>query len=189
MKYFTPLLVIASIVILCLFWVGGIYNTLVSERIAVQTAESQVEAQLQRRFDLIPNLVASVKGAQIQEQKVFKDIADARTHYAGTTPSSSDRIAAANQYESAISRLLVIVESYPQLTSNQSIKDLMTELEGTENRISVARQRYNETDQQYMQQLQIFPGNLVAGIFHFQSLPLFQSTPGAQVAPSVNFTK
>ncbi|MGI8419653.1 MAG: LemA family protein [Candidatus Levyibacteriota bacterium] len=189
MKSWVPIAVIAGIILLFAIWIGGAYNSLVVDRVGVQTAQAQVETQLQRRFDLIPNLEASVKGAQIQEQKVFKDIAQARTHYAGTAPQSADRVQAANQYESAIGRLLVVVESYPQLQSNQAIQDLMTQLEGTENRISVARQRYNETDQLYMQHLQTFPGNIIAGMFHFLPLPLFQSTPGAETAPKVNFNQ
>lgn len=189
MKNWIPFAAFAGVIVLIIFWVGGTYNSLVSQRVAVQTAQAQTETQLQRRFDLVPNLVATVKGAQIQEQKVFKDIADARTRYAGTPPLSSDRVQAANQFESAIGRLLVIVENYPQLQSNQAVQDLMTQLEGTENRISVARQRYNETDQQYIQSLQIFPGNIVANMFYFQSLPLFQSTSGGAIAPKVDFTK
>lgn len=188
MKQWMPLVIIGGIILIIFIWIGGTYNALVSERVAVQTSQAQVETQLQRRFDLVPNLVASVKGAQIQEQKVFKDISDARTHYSGTAPLSSDRIQAANQYESAISRLLVVVENYPQLHSNQTVQDLMTQLEGSENRISVARQRYNETDQLYMQHLQTFPGNIIASMFHFQPIPLFQSTPAAQTAPKVDFT-
>ncbi len=187
MKTLIPVAVVLGVLFIIFTMVMGSYNSLVRERVAVQTAQAQVETQLQRRFDLVPNLVASAKGAQIQEQKVFKDIADARTHYAGTTPLTPERIQAANQFESAISKLLVIVENYPQLQSNQAVRDLMTELEGTENRISVARQRYNETDQQYIQHLQTFPGNIVAGLFHFQELPLFQSTPGAETAPKIDF--
>lgn len=189
MKNWVPVIVIGVVLFFFILWMGGTYNSFVGQRIAVQTAQAQVETQLQRRFDLVPNLVASVKGAQIQEQKVFKELADARTHYAGTQPLSAQRIQAANQYESAISRLLVIVENYPQLQSNQAITDLMTQLEGTENRISVARQRFNEADQQYIQNLQSFPGNIVASLFHFQPIPLFQSTPGAAAAPKVNLTQ
>lgn len=189
MNKWIPLAIIGGIFILIILWVMGSYNSLVSDRVAVQTAQAQVETQLQRRFDLVPNLVASVKGAQLQEQKVFKDIADARTHYAGTQPLSPDRVQAANQFESAISRLLVIVENYPDLKSNQTVQDLMTQLEGSENRISVARQRYNEADQQYTIHVQSFPGNIVAGMFHFQPLPLYQSTPGAANAPKVDFTQ
>lgn len=184
-----PFAVVMGIVLFFVVWVGGSYNSLVSERVAVQTAQAQVETQLQRRFDLVPNLVASVKGAQIQEQKVFKDIADARTRYGGTAPLTPERVQAANQFESALGRLLVIVENYPELKSNQAVQDLMAQLEGTENRISVARERYNEADQQYIQHLQTFPGNIVAGFFHFQVLPLFQSTNGAVTAPKVDFSK
>jgi len=189
MKNWMPLAAIVGIILVILIWVGGTYNSFVSEKVAIQTAQSDVETQLQRRFDLIPNLVASVKGSQAQEQKVIGEITDARTKYAGTAPLSPERVQAANTLESAVSRLLVIVENYPDLKSNQTMQDLMTELEGTENRISVARQRYNETDQQFLQQLQTFPSNLVAKIFHFQPLPLFESTPAAATAPKVDFAQ
>lgn len=167
-------------------WVVGTYNSLIQQRIAVQTQQAQVETQLQRRFDLVPNLVASVKGIMVQEQKVFKDIDDARTKYAGTQPGTAERMSAANQYESAIGRLLVITENYPELKSAGNVADLMTQLEGTENRISVARQRYNEAVQTYNQHIQTFPGNTIAGMFQFQQAVMFQSTPGAETAPKVN---
>ncbi len=169
---------------------GGTYNSLVAEKVAVQTQQAQVETQLQRRFDLVPNLVASVKGAQIQEQKVFEDIANARTHYAGVASGTPEKIQAANQFESALGRLLVIVENYPQLQSTQTVQDLMTQLEGAENRISVARQRYNESVQIYNQHVQTFPTNFIAGMFGFQPLPLFTTTtPEAKNAPKVEFEK
>ena len=180
-------LILLGLIIAGIF--GGTYNSLISEKVAVQTAQAQIETQLQRRYDLIPNLVASVKGAQIQEQKVFNDIAQARTHYAGVPSGTPEKIQAANQLESAIGRLLVIVESYPQLQSTQTVSDLMTELEGTENRISVARERYNEAVQTYNQHVQTFPTNVIAGMFGFKTLPLFESTPVAQTAPKVDFGK
>lgn len=186
------LISIGIVVFIVVVFFGSIvstYNSLIQQRIEAQTQQAQIETQLQRRFDLVPNLVASVKGAMIQEQKVFKDIDDARTRYAGTPSGTPEKVAAANQFEGAIGRLLVVMENYPQLQSIQAVRDLMTQLEGTENRISVARQRYNEAVQQYNQHLQTFPSNFIAGMFGFQQMPLFQAVPSAQTAPQVDFNK
>lgn len=187
MKY--VLITIGILIVLVLISsavISSSYNALVAEKVAAQTAQAQVEAQLQRRFDLIPNLVASVRGAQIQEQKVFDDIAMARAHYAGIPSGTPDKIQAANQLESAVGRLLVVIESYPDLRSTQTVQDLMTSLEGTENRISVARERYNEAVQQYNQHVQTFPTVIIANRFGFKPLPLFTSVSAAQQAPKVN---
>jgi LemA protein len=170
-------------------WVAGQYNGLISLRVETQTQQGQIEAQLQRRFDLVPNLVGAVKGAMAQEQAVFKAIADARTKYAGAAPGSSEKLAAGTQYESAIGRLLVVMENYPQLKSVEVVQDLMVQLEGTENRISVARQRYNEAVQPYNQRLQSFPTNIIGGIFGFKDAAFFKGAEGSDVAPKVDFTK
>jgi|SRR3989344_4976689 len=179
--------IIAFAVLLFLGSIVGTYNSLISTRMEAQTQQAQIETQLQRRFDLVPNLVASVKGAMSQEQKVFKDLADARTRYAGTPSGTAEKVAAANQFESALSRLLVIMENYPQLQSISAVRDFMTQLEGTENRISVARQRYNEAVRNYNRDLQTFPSNTIAKMFNFQSMPLFQAAPSSQTAPKVDF--
>ncbi len=188
-----PIWIVLGVIILGIVIFGasfsGIYNSLVSQRVEVQTQQAQIETQLQRRFDLVPNLVASVKGAQLQEQKVFKDIADARSHYAGTPSGTPEKMQAANQFESALGRLLVITENYPELKSNATVQDLMTQLEGTENRISVARQRYNEAVQAYNQHVQTFPTNLLAGMFGFRSFPMFESVQDGKSAPKVDFGK
>ena len=190
MKYVLTGLGILAIIGFMLFsWVIGSYNGLVSQRTEFQTQQGQIEAQLQRRFDLVPNLVGAVRGAMTQEQKVFKDIADARTHYAGTPAGTPDKLAAAGQYEGAISRLLVIMENYPQLNSVGTVKDLMTQLEGTENRISVARQRYNEAVQPYNNSVQMFPGAVIAGMFGFKVQPFYQGQVGSENAPKVDLTK
>lgn len=180
------LLVVAIVLVLGLYAVG-VYNGLVSGNNNVDVAWSQVETQLQRRFDLIPNLVESVRGAQIQEQEVFGQIADARTRYAGAT-SVDEKVAAANQLESSLARLLVIVENYPQLASTETVKNLMVQLEGTENRISTERGRYNETVGAYNLQVKRFPTNIMAGLFGFDERNLFESAEGADVAPIVDFT-
>lgn len=187
MKWFLIIIAILVIAGFSIFsWITGTYNSLIRERTDVQTQQAQVETQLQRRFDLVPNLVASVKGALAQEQKVFKDIADARTKYGGTAPGSSERVQAANQYESALGRLLVVMENYPELRSINTVQDLMTQLEGTENRINVARQRYNESVRTYNQHVQTFPTNMIAGMFGFTQQPMFESVQGADRPPEVN---
>jgi len=170
-------------------WITGTYNGLVTQRTEFQTQQGQVEAQLQRRFDLVPNLVGAVKGAMAQEQKVFKDIADARTHYAGTPAGTPEKIEATNQFEGALSRLLVIMENYPQLKSIDTVQALMTQLEGTENRISVARQRYNEAVQPYNNSVQMFPGNIIAGMLGFKYQPFYKGQAGSEFAPRVDLTK
>lgn len=185
-KWLIPLGIIALIGFFLFSMVGGTYNSLVKERIEVQTQQGQVETQLQRRYDLVPNLVESVKGALKQEQKVFKDIADARTKYGGSAAGSPERMQAANQLEGALGRLIVIMENYPELRSITTVQDLMVQLEGTENRINVARQRYNESVKIYNQKVQVFPTNILAGVFGFTSYPMFESIQGAERAPEVD---
>lgn len=187
------LLALVGILIIAVFFVGiiglsviGSYNSLVTERVGVDTAQSQIETQYQRRYDLIPGLVGATKGYLTQEQKVFGDIANARTHYAGAPTGSPDKIAAAGQLDGALSRLLVIVENYPDLKSNVTVQSLMDELAGTENRINVARQRYNEAVQGYNTDIHVFPRSVIAGVFNFKDRPFYQSQDGAQNAVPVN---
>jgi len=183
--------VIAILVILgALFLVygtfTGTYNRLVASNQQINAAQAEVETQLQRRFDLIPNLVESTKGILAQERAVFDAIAKARTQYAGTQPQTPERVEAANQYESAIARLLVVVENYPVLRSNETVQSLMKELSSTENQVAYARRGYNTAVQEYNTTVQSFPTNLVAGVMGFRPRPYFQATPGAEQAPKVN---
>jgi len=163
----------------------GQYNSLAKASNAVDGQWKQVEVQYQRRFDLIPNLVESVKGAQQQEQKVFSDIADARTRYAGAQ-SITDRVAAANDLESSLGRLLVITENYPELRSNQNVMSLMDELSGTENRISVERGRYNTQVQNFNTRLSTFPTSFTAKMFGYQKKDYFDATSGSENTPKVD---
>jgi len=177
--------VIAAIIIIFGLWIMGSYNGFVSMNQSVDTAWADVETQYQRRFDLIPNLVNATKGFLKQEQKVFGDIAEARTHYAGAqTPS--DKIQASDNLNSALSRLLVIIENYPNLKSNETVKGLMDELAGTENRINVSRIRYNDITKTYNIATKQFPGNIIAGLFNFSEKPLFKSEEKAKTAPTVD---
>jgi LemA protein len=165
---------------------GCSYNRFVGQEEAIKTQWAQVENQLQRRNDLIPNLVETVKGIAQQEKDVFGQIAESRAKLAGArTPEQT--MEAANQQSAALSRLLVIVENYPQLRSNESFNRLMDELAGTENRLAVERMRYNERVQEYNTARRRFPANVTAGIFGFKEYPLFKAPPEAQRVPKVNF--
>jgi len=179
------IIVIAAVVVLLGVWMYSSYNSLVSANEAVSNQWAQVQTQYQRRFDLIPNLVNSVKGILTQEQTVFTAIADARTHYAGAT-TNDGKAAAAGEVESALGRLLVITENYPELKSSTNVQDLMTELEGTENRISVERKRYNDLVQDYNLKTKQFPGSVVAAIFGFKEHAYFNADTAAATAPVVN---
>jgi LemA protein len=165
---------------------GCSYNRFVSQEEAVKAQWAQVQNQLQRRSDLIPNLVETVKGYASHEQEVFQQIAESRAKLAGAqTPA--DTIAAANQQSSALSRLLVIVENYPILKANEQFNRLSDELAGTENRIAVERMRYNERVQEYNTGRRQFPGVITAKIFNFQDYPLFEAPASAQQVPKVSF--
>src|SRR6266849_5605993 len=162
-------------------------NQMAIKREAVNAAWSQVDVVLQRRADLIPNLVETVKGYAVQEQTVFGDIAKARSALlSASTPT--DKIAANQRLDSALGRLLVVVEKYPQLKSNENFLRLQDELAGTENRIAVERRRYNETLQDYNTYLSLFPNNLVASMSGFaRNDAYFKADEGARQAPKVNF--
>jgi len=165
----------------------GARNEIVRKNEAVNSAWSQVDVVLQRRADLIPNLVETVKGYAAQEQKVFGDIANARAALLGArTPA--DRIAANGQLDGALGRLLAIVENYPQLKSNENFLRLQDELAGTENRIAVERRRYNETVQDYNTYIGLFPNNIFAAWAGFhRNDAYFKAAEGAREAPRVRF--
>src|SRR5437763_7410785 len=167
---------------------GCSYNKFVSQDEAIKAQWAQVQNQLQRRNDLIPNLVETVKGYAGHEQAVFKDIAEARSRLL-SAKSPEETIQAANQQTSALGRLLAVVENYPQLRANEQFNRLMDELSGTENRIAVERMRYNERVQEYNTARRQFPGNLTAKLFSFKDYPFFEAPPAATQAPKVNFSK
>ena len=167
---------------------GCSYNSFVGQEEAIKTQWAQVENQLQRRNDLIPNLVETTKGIAQQEKDVFGQIADSRAKMAGAT-TPEQRIAAANEQSSALARLLVVVENYPQLRSSESFNRLMDELAGTENRIAVERMRYNEQVQAYNTSRRQFPSNITASIFGFGEYEVFNAPPEAERVPNVNFSR
>src|SRR5271166_4508749 len=184
-------LIILIILLVLGFWLGSTFighrNEMVRKKEAVNAAWSQVDVVLQRRADLIPNLVETVKGYAAQEVKVFGDIAAARAALIGAkTPQ--DKIAANGQLDSALGRLLVVVENYPQLKSNENFMRLQDELAGTENRIAIERRRYNETIQDYNTYIGLFPNNIVASLSGFtRNDAYFKTDEGARQVPKVNF--
>lgn len=165
---------------------GTYYNSFVRQVNAIEGQWKQVEVQYQRRFDLIPNLVSAVKGLMKQEQTVFGDIASARTAYGGAT-SVDGKVAAANQLEGALGRLLAIFENYPQLKSDTAVLRLQDELAGTENRIAVERRRFNELVQSYNTGVTTIPGTLFARLMGFSAKAYFQAAAGSDQAPNVEF--
>jgi LemA protein len=167
---------------------GCSYNRFVGQEEAIKAQWAQVENQLQRRNDLIPNLVETVKGYAQHEEGVFKDIAEARSRLLAAK-SPEETIAAANQQTSALGRLLAVVENYPQLRANEQFNRLMDELAGTENRIAVERMRYNERVQEYNTARRRFPANVTAKVFGFKEYPFFQAPAEAKQVPKVTFSK
>jgi LemA protein len=180
------LIAIAIIVVLALLYGWTSYNGLVQSKEAATAQWQQVETEYQRRLDLIPNLVESVKGIMKQEQSIFTALADARAHYAGAT-TVNDKAVAASQVESSLGRLIAVVENYPTLASAKNVQDLMTQLEGTENRVSVERQRYNNDVQSYEIAIKTFPRSVIASMFGFADMTYFQAATGAENAPQVKF--
>ena len=180
--------VISALLLLVTMPLGGCsYNRFVTQEEAIKAQWAQVENQLQRRNDLVPNLVETVKGYAEHEESVYKDIADARSRLlAARTPDET--IQAANQQTSALGRLLAVVENYPQLRANEQFNRLMDELSGTENRIATERMRYNETVQAYNTSRRQFPANVTARLFSFKEYPFFVAPEEAKQVPKVDFS-
>lgn len=182
------LLVVLGVVIVLALWVMGTYNSLVSLNENVKTAQADVEVQYQRRFDLIPNLVKTAEGIANLEKSVFTSLAEARAKYTGSPSGSPEKAQAINQFDSSFSRLLAIVENYPTLKSSENFLMLQDQIEGTENRVSVARGNYNAVVNQLNKKIQYFPSNVIAGMFSFDERERFQVTEsGAKNAPEVKF--
>jgi len=179
--------VLVLIGIVILFTAIGDRNQLVQEREAINSQWAQVDVVLQRRADLIPNLVETVKGIAKQEQVVIKEVTDARAALGGAR-SPAEKIQANGQLDTALSRLLVIVENYPQLKSNENFLRLQDELAGTENRIAVARKRYNDSLQAYNTYIGLFPNNIFAGWAGFQrNNAYFEASAASREVPKVAF--
>ncbi len=178
--------VVIVVLVVVVWWGVSKYNTFVVQGEQITAQWAQVENQYQRRFDLIPNIVETVRGVAKQEQAVFIAIADARTRYSGAT-SANDRAGAATQVESALGRLLVIAENYPVLQSSQAYRDLIVTLEGTENRISVERMKYNDLVRVFDTNVKTFPTSLVAKVFGVKERAYFEVPKENQVTPKVQF--
>ena len=189
MKKKTGLIVIAVVLVLVIAVVGGVistYNGLVEDREEVLTAQSTFETYLQRRADLIPNLVSTVKGYAAHEEEVYTALADARAALAGAK-TVGEMNEANDALDSAISRLLVVVENYPELKADTQFINLQDELAGSENRIAKARQEYNEEARDYNTEIKKFPTSLIAGMFNFEAVEYFEASEESQTVPSVDF--
>lgn len=185
-KMLGPLLIVVGILVVLAIILVPKYNSFVNLEEDVNQSYSQIENQLQRRMDLIPNLVETAKGYAAHEEEVFTDIADARSRLAGAG-SPEEQANANEELTGALSRLLVIAENYPDLKANENFRQLMDELAGTENRLAVARMDYNEAASEFNRNVRRFPGNLVAGIFGFDQKEYFEASEAAQEAPEVDF--
>lgn len=195
-KGYTILLVIALIIIIAIVAVIGRYNTMQTKKVDVDTAWSQVENQYQRRYDLIPNLVSTVQGAANFEKSTLTDVIEARSKVGQMTVTPEtlndpDAFAKFQQAQdglsSALSRMMLVVERYPELKANQNFLELQAQLEGTENRVATERGRFNDSVKSFNSYIVVFPNNLLAGMFGMRTLPFFQATEEAQAAPKVQF--
>jgi len=181
----TWIIVLAVLVLLGISAVGS-YNNLVQLNESTNGKWSQIDVQLQRRADLIPNLVATVKGYATHEQEILNNLADARSRLVGAQ-GVADKAAAEDQLNSTLSRLLVIVENYPNLKADANFRQLQDELAGTENRIAVARKDYNDSVQIYNAKIKTFPNSIWASMLGFSPREYFQAAAGSQTVPQVNF--
>lgn len=177
---------ILGVVVVLVLYSWSLYNGLVKANENITGQWAQVETQYQRRFDLIPNLVNSVKGIMAQEKQVFGDLSEARTRYTGAT-NTDDKVKAANDVENSLGRLLVVMENYPQLRSSETVLTLMSQLEGTENRISVERGRFNDAVKSFNTKVKRFPANVFVTLYGFKEKAYFESQSGAEQVPDVNF--
>ena len=181
--------VLSSMLVLAVMTGSGCsYNKFTAQEEAIKGQWGEIEVQLQRRHDLIPNLVETARAFAQQEQDVFQAIADARAKMAGAT-TPAQKIEGANAETSALARLMVVVENYPQLKSDATFARLSDELAGTENRIGAARLRYNQRIQEYNTTRRAFPANITAGIFGFKEYPYFAAPEDSKAAPKVDFKK
>lgn len=180
-------IIVIILVVIALLFIPK-YNSLVTAEENVDSKWGQVENQLQRRYDLIPNLVESVKGYANHEQEVIANITEARAQM-GSASSPEEQAVANDALTGALSRLLVVVENYPNLKADANFRQLMDELAGTENRLAVAREDYNNEVQQFNKHVKRFPGNLMAGMFGFEQKEYFKATAGADKAPSIDFSQ
>lgn len=186
-KKLKTILIVVAILLLIFLPAIGTYNKMVSLEQNVEQANSEIDKQLQRRADLIPNLVETVKAYASQEKEIFTNIAEARSKL-GSASNIQEKANADSQLSSALSRLLVVVEKYPELKSNENFRDLTISLEGTENRITIARGNYNKAVREYNVSIRKFPNSIFSGIFRFEKKPYYKASNGAKEVPKVNFS-
>lgn len=184
-RWLVPVLIVVAVIVVLILPLVGSYNGMVDKETEVDRSFADLDAVLQRRADLIPNLSTAVEAALDQEQEVFGELARARANYAGAR-SEEDRLEASGQLEAGLGRLLVIVENYPELRSNEQITNLMVQLEGSENRVAQGRRDYNETVTDYNRSIRRFPRGILAGLFGFEKRPLFEAEPADREAPTVD---
>lgn len=195
MKKALPWIVVLGVLAIIILWVVGVYNGLVAAQEQVESSWAQVENQYQRRADLVPNLVATVKGYASHEQETLENVMAARARAtqitidpANATPEQLAAFQAAQgELSQALGRLLAVAENYPDLKANENFRDLQAQLEGTENRITVARQLFNDEAKNYNTYLRRFPNNLIASAFGFEKKPYFEAEETAHTAPKVEF--
>lgn len=183
----TIIVVLVIFIVITMPIIGG-YNKMVSLEQKVKVSEGNIDTQLQRRSDLIPNLVETVKGYATQEKDIFISIAEARAKLAGAK-TVTDKAQADAELGSTLSRLLVVVENYPALKSNENFRDLTVSLESTENRVGIARQDYNSSVDNYNTTIKKFPNAIIAGIFRFEERAYYKASESAKEVPKVDFTK
>lgn len=181
-------IILATLLVIFGAWGIRSYNGLIGLKESVDNQSSNIETQLQRRADLIPNLVNTVKGYTSHESEILTAISDARAKLAGAG-SMSEKATADSELSNAVSRLLVVVENYPNLKADSQFSALTDELAGTENRITVARKDYNDSVKEYNQKIKMFPGSIIAGMFGFASADYFEASEGSKEVPLVNFDK
>lgn len=189
------IIIVVAVIAIIGTWLAGGYNAMVTEQENVETSWAQVENQYQRRLDLIPNLVATVKGYATHEAQTLENVIAARAKATQITIDPTNMTAeqlqtyqaAQGELSQALGRLLAVSEAYPDLKANENFRDLQTQLEGTENRITVARNTFNETAKTYNTLIRKFPNNIVAGMFGFEKKPYFEAETGAEHAPKVEF--
>ena len=195
MKKALPWIVVLGILAIIVLWVANVYNAFVAAEEEVESAWAQVENQYQRRSDLVPNLVATVKGYAAHEQETLEGVVEARAKATQITIDPTNATpeqlaafqAAQGELSQALSRLLAVAENYPDLKANENFRDLQSQLEGTENRIAVARQLFNESARKFNTAIRRFPNNIIAGICGFEKKPYFEAEEGANKAPKVEF--
>ena len=194
MKKLMPWIVVLGVLAIIALWVANVYNGFVTAEEQVESAWAQVENQYQRRSDLVPNLVATVKGYASHESETLQGVIDARARAtitidpANATPQQLAAYQKAQgELSQALGRLMAVAESYPDLKANENFRDLQQQLEGTENRIAVARQLFNDEAKKYNTSIRKFPNNLIAGAFGFEKKPYFEAEEGSEKAPKVEF--